>query len=79
MENTLSLDSLKPGDKCRVKAIGARDEIRQRLLDMGILPGVELDIERRAASGDPLWIKLLGFQLALRREEAAAVTVEKLS
>ena len=42
---------------------------------MGVLPHVEIEVERIAPSGDPVWIKLLGFQLALRRAEAEAVHV----
>lgn len=78
MLGSLNLDQMQPGDKCRVKLVKAREEVRQRLMDMGILPNVELQIERRAISGDPIWIRILGFQLALRREEAISVTVEKV-
>ena len=39
------------------------------------LPGTHIDVERRAPSGDPIWIRMKGFQLSLRREEASGVLV----
>jgi len=42
---------------------------------MGILPDARIDIERVAPAGDPIWIKLGGFQLSLRRKEAEVVMV----
>ncbi len=74
----LSIASLSPGQRGKVRNVSARPGIRQRLLDMGLLPDVEFSVERVAPGGDPVWIKLLGFQLALRREEAVGVQVEEL-
>ena len=74
-EPTMSVYDLKPGQSGLVTQVSARGAIRQRLLDMGVLPHVEIEVERIAPSGDPVWIKLLGFQLALRRAEAEAVHV----
>ncbi len=71
----MSIADLRPGQLGRVTHVNARGAVRQRLLDMGILPEVEIEVERVAPSGDPLWIKLMGFQLALRKSEAAAVLV----
>jgi Fe2+ transport system protein FeoA len=52
--------------------------VRQRLLDMGILPGVTIEVERVAPAGDPLWIRLQGYQLSLRRAEAKAIAIEAI-
>jgi Fe2+ transport system protein FeoA len=44
---------------------------------MGMLPGVDVQVERVAPMGDPLWIRLKGIQLALRREEAWGVVLSR--
>ncbi len=69
----MSLSQLAPGTTGVVARIDAQGAIRQRLLDMGLLPDVELTVERVAPSGDPIWIKLEGSQIALRLKEAQAV------
>lgn len=74
-EKTMTLYDLKPGEGGEVVQIHARGAIRQRLLDMGILPQSKIEVERIAPTGDPVWIKLLGMQLALRRKEAEGVLI----
>jgi len=69
------ISSLRPGEKGVVVQVKGRGAIRQRLLDMGILPDVTIELERVAPTGDPLWIKLQGFQLSLRKREAETVLV----
>jgi DtxR family Mn-dependent transcriptional regulator len=71
-----SLASLKPGQTARVSQVNSQGAVRQRLLDLGLLPDVSVYIERVAPAGDPLWINVGGSQLALRRREAEAVVVE---
>lgn len=51
---------------------------RKRLLAMGLTPGTEFCITRFAPMGDPVEIKLRGFSLTLRQDEAAIVLIEKL-
>ncbi len=51
---------------------------RNRLLSMGLTPGTEFLVERRAPLGDPVEISLRGFRLSLRREEAAQLRVLRL-
>jgi len=51
---------------------------RKRLLAMGLTPGTEFSITRFAPMGDPVEIKLRGFALTLRRDEAAILQIEKL-
>jgi DtxR family Mn-dependent transcriptional regulator len=74
-EATRTVFELKPGERGRVTQINAQGAIRRRMLDMGILPDAVIEVERVAPAGDPVWIKLGGFQLSLRREEAESVTV----
>jgi DtxR family Mn-dependent transcriptional regulator len=72
------LSALEPGDRARVVHLHAGCAVRQRLVDMGILPGVELTLVRKAPLGDPVEIRVRGFSLSLRREEAQAIEVEPI-
>ena len=73
-----TLDRLLPGQRARVVSVRAATEIRQRLLDLGLLPGVEVGMHRVAPLGDPIDVKLKGFHLSLRKAEAATIGVERL-
>jgi DtxR family Mn-dependent transcriptional regulator len=77
-EPATSMASLSPGQRARVTHVTGSGATRQRMLDMGILPDVLIEVERTAISGDPIWIKLEGFQLSLRKKEAEAVLVEPI-
>jgi DtxR family Mn-dependent transcriptional regulator len=70
-----TLFQLDPGERGRVTQINAQGAIRRRMLDMGILPGQLIEMERVAPAGDPIWIKLGGFQLSLRKKEAESILV----
>jgi DtxR family transcriptional regulator, Mn-dependent transcriptional regulator len=72
-----TLADLKPGQRAIVTQIVATGTLRQRLLDMGILPQTPIDLERSGLGGDPLWIRCQGARLALRRSEAATVKIRK--
>jgi DtxR family Mn-dependent transcriptional regulator len=73
----MSVYDLQPGQGGNVTQVQAQGAIRQRLLDMGILPEARIDVERVAPTGEPIWIRLHGTQIALRRREAQAVLVVK--
>lgn len=70
------LTDLKQGETGVVSRICASPLIRQRLIDMGVLPRVEITLLRVAPLGDPLEIKLRGYNLSLRKEEASAILME---
>ncbi len=72
----LSIADLKPGQKGRIMQVNCSGALRQRLLDMGILPNTLIEVARVAPAGDPMWIKLQGYELALRMTEAQSVTVK---
>lgn len=71
-----TLKDLKPGEKAKVVKVSGEGFIRRRILDMGIIPGAELKMERYAPLGNPIEIKLKGYHLSLRIEEAANIIVE---
>ena len=70
------LSELNIGDRAVVRDVNAKGEIKRRLLDMGLCRGVEFTVIRIAPLGDPIVIKIKGFDLSLRLEEAASVKVE---
>lgn len=71
-----NLNELKVGEKCKVGRVIADSRIKRKLLDMGIVPGVEIYIEKVAPLGDPVDVLVKGYHLSLRREEAKAIAVE---
>ena len=68
-----SILDLKAGDTGHIGRIMGTGSIRQRLLDMGLLPKQEILLKRMAPRGGPVWIELNGTQLALRRDEASVI------
>lgn len=74
-----TLDQMPLGARCRVLGVAGEPAIRRRLLEMGLCIGVEINVLRRAPLGDPLEIRLRGYLLSLRRNQAALVRVEALA
>ena len=71
-----NLASLKPGQSGIVHSLTAEGAVKQRFLDMGITRGVRITLERRAPFGDPLAVRLRGYTLSLRRDEAKKICIE---
>ena len=81
MQQTMaeSLSDMKVGESGRVVGFDkAGKSIRRRLLSMGLTPGVAFSVVRFAPMGDPVEIKVRGFSLSLRKEEAATLLIEKV-
>lgn len=74
MEKTL--DKLKPNEKGIVKSLGGSGAVRRHIIDMGITPGAVIIMRKAAPLGDPLEINVRGYELSLRKSEAASVIVE---
>lgn len=71
-----TLNELKRGDKGKIVKIGGKGNVHRRLLDMGLVSGSEVEMQRVAPLGDPIEIKIKGYNLSLRKEEAASIQVE---
>jgi ferrous iron transport protein A len=71
-----SLDQLRPGQRGRVVALAGGDALVQRLLEMGLFEGEEVEVVGFAPLGDPMEVRLRDYRLSLRRSEAARVQVE---
>jgi len=70
------LSELEPQEKGTVVKVGGRGAVRRRMLDMGVVVGSAVEVDRVAPLGDPVAIKIKGYVLSLRKEEAAGVQVE---
>ena len=73
---TKGLDRCRPGEGGRVVAVEGEGAVRQRLLEMGLVEGTEVEVIRAAPLGDPIEVELHSYLLSLRKAEAAAVTLE---
>jgi ferrous iron transport protein A len=60
-----------------IKAVKADSTLKRRILDMGLIPGVRIDVLDRAPLKDPITIRISGFILALRNTKAEQILVEK--
>ncbi len=72
----MKLSELKLKERAIVVQVGGSGALRQHFLDMGMIPGVEVMLEKRAPMGDPIELRLHGFALALRLEDAEKILVK---
>ncbi|HEX9400438.1 MAG TPA: FeoA family protein [Anaeromyxobacter sp.] len=71
-----NLAKLAPGDRARITAVGSIGPMKRRLMDMGLLPGEEIVVQKVAPLGDPIEVRVRSYRLSLRRKEAEGVAVE---
>ena len=64
------------GEQGVVKSVAGDGRIRRRLFDMGVTPGAEVYLRKKAPLGDPLVVTIRGYELSLRKSEASAVLTE---
>lgn len=69
----MTLDKMKVGDTGIVTTVGGEGSLRQHLLDMGVIPGTEVTVVKFAPMGDPMEIKIHGYELTLRLADAAQI------
>lgn len=74
MEKTLDLFAV--GETGIVKSVSGEGKIKRRLFDMGITPGAEILMRKKAPLGDPIEITVRGYELTLRKTEAICVNTE---
>lgn len=76
----MSLKDLSIGDRAKVLGFNETGKVyRRKLLSMGLTPGTEISLVRVAPMGDPVEILIRGYMLSLRKGEADALTIDKLS
>jgi Fe2+ transport system protein FeoA len=75
----MQLSELRQGQRAIITRVGGNGLLRRRILEMGLLRGAEITVEKYAPLRDPLELVIKGCHLSLRVEEAAQITVLPLT
>lgn len=74
--DVVTLDKVEIGTSGKITSISGDGRIRRRIFDMGLTPGTEVYLRKRAPLGDPLEITIRGYELTLRKNEAQWVSIQ---
>ena len=74
-ERKIMLDKLDIGQSARITAVGGEGALRQHFLDMGLIPGAEVTLVKFAPMGDPMELRIHGYELTLRLADAAKIEI----
>ena len=74
-ERQITLNTLAIGQSARIAAVGGEGSLRQHFLDMGLIPGADVTLVKFAPMGDPMELRIHGYELTLRLSDAAQITV----
>ncbi len=73
----MNLSNLKPGEQGKIlKLENSIGSIRRRLMDMGVIPGETIKVEKIAPMGDPIEVTVKSYKLSLRKNEAKGIEIE---
>ncbi len=75
----MTLDDLKISQSGTIGAVGGEGALRLRFLDMGLIPGTRVTLQKVAPMGDPIQIRLRGYELTIRREDARKILLKEES
>ena len=75
----MTLDELKIGSSAVITAVGGDGELRCRLLDMGLIPHTRVTLQKVAPMGDPIEIRVRGYELTLRVDDAKKIEIEEVA
>ena len=71
----MTLDTLRPGQSAEILSVGGEGALRQHFLDMGVIPGAQITLVKFAPMGDPMELRLHGYELTLRVADAAQIEI----
>ena len=71
-----TLREVKCGETARVVKVSGEGAVKRRIMDMGIVKGVEIFVHKVAPLGDPIEVTVRGYELSLRKADAAMIEVE---
>ncbi len=71
-----TLRDVKPGESATVQKLNGAGAVKRRIMDMGITKGVRISVRKVAPLGDPVEITVRGYELSLRKSDAALIAVE---
>ena len=72
----MTLNELKPGQSAVITSVGGENELRCRLLDMGLIPHTKVTLQKIAPMGDPIEIQIRGYELTLRIDDAKKIGID---
>ena len=72
----MTLDKLPIGESGVITQVGGEGALRCRLLDMGLIPRTQVTVRKAAPMGDPIEIRIRGYELTLRLDDAANISIE---
>ncbi len=75
----MTLRELGIGESCIIKVVGGEGALRQHFLDMGVIPGAEMTLIKFAPMGDPMELRVHGYELTLRLDDAEKIEIEKIA
>ncbi len=75
----MTLNQLKPGQSGRIETVGGEGALRQHFLDMGVIPGAEVTVVKLAPMGDPMELRIHGYELTLRLADGEKIAVEPIA
>ena len=75
----MTIDDLKIGQTGTIAQVGGEGALRLRFLDLGLIPGTRVTLQKVAPMGDPIQIQVRGYELTIRREDAAKITLKEES
>ena len=73
----MKLNELEIGKSACIEAVGGEGALRQHFLDMGVIPGAEVTLMKYAPMGDPMELRIHGYELTLRVEDAKKIEVKE--
>lgn len=71
----MTLNEVKVGETARVVRLGGNGAVKRRIMDMGLTNGTEVTVRKIAPLGDPIELTVRGYELSIRKDEAANVEV----
>ena len=75
----MTLKQLPIASRAKITSVGGEDTLRRHLLDMGVIPGAEITVVKYAPMGDPIEVRIHGYELTLRLSEAENIQAEQIS
>ena len=72
----MTLDELEIGREAVITKVGGEGALRCRVLDMGLIPKTKVQVRKVAPMGDPIELRIRGYELTIRKEDAGKIEVE---
>ncbi len=74
----MTINDLQVGQKGIITQVGGEGPLRLRFLDMGLIPGTQVQLQKIAPMGDPIQIQVRGYELTIRREDARMIRLQEV-